>query len=144
MRKIEVVAAILTHQNRVFCAQRPNKGETALKWEFPGGKIEPGENPETALTREIFEELGVRIAIGNYLMTVAHRYLEFDLTMHVYWARILSGSIYLHEHLASNWLDSEELDSLDWAPADLPIVTKILEINAQNKETSPSPKPWAG
>ena len=127
MRDIEVVAAILIQDKRVFCAQRSNKGENASKWEFPGGKIETGESLEVALKREIQEELGVGIAVGNYLMTTHYQSNEFSLTMHVFWGTIIAGSIILNEHDAACWLTPDELDPLDWAPADLPVVKRVKE-----------------
>ncbi len=125
MKHFEVVAAILIDGDRVFCAQRKDMGEVARKWEFPGGKIEPGESHREALSREISEELSIEIAVGDFVTTVDHQYATFAITMHAYRATILSGEPTLSEHLDSRWLSREELSSVDWAPADLPIVERV-------------------
>lgn len=128
MKHFEVVAAILIDSNRVFCAQRKDAGEVAKKWEFPGGKIEMGENHQQALSREIAEELSVEIAVGDFVATVYHEYSTFAITMHAYLATVLFGELTLSEHLDSRWLSREELTSVDWAPADLPIVERVKEL----------------
>ena len=128
MKHFEVVAAILINGNRVFCAQRKDVGEVAKKWEFPGGKIEMGENHQQALSREIAEELSVEIAVGDFITTVYHEYSTFAITMHAYLATVLSGELTLSEHLDSRWLSRDELTSVDWAPADLPIVERVKDM----------------
>lgn len=128
MKQFEVVAAVLIMDNRVFCAQRKDSGETAKKWEFPGGKIEAGETPQQALAREIFEELSTKIAVGDFITTVNHQYNTFAITMHAYQCEILEGNLTISEHLDSRWLTREELASVDWAPADLPIVERVRDI----------------
>ncbi|XMB86583.1 (deoxy)nucleoside triphosphate pyrophosphohydrolase [Mycoplasmatota bacterium WC44] len=127
MKKIEVVAAIVLADNKVFCAKRANKGEIALKWEFPGGKIESGETNEDALIREIKEELNSEIEIKEYFMTIEHQYSTFHLTMHSYLCELLSGNLELSEHVDSCWSSKDDLDHLDWADADIPIVTKLKD-----------------
>ncbi len=122
MKHIEVVAAVIIQNGMAFAAQRNEKGEAGYKWEFPGGKTEPGESNQEALARELQEELGVETAIGDFVMTVNHQYQTFSLTMHCYRATIVSGTIKLAEHLDSRWLPKAELDSVDWAAADRPIV----------------------
>jgi 8-oxo-dGTP diphosphatase len=134
MRNIEVVAAIIVQNGLVFAAQRQPKGEVGLKWEFPGGKIEPDETAEAALVRELEEELGIQVAVNTFLMTVSHQYETFYLTMHCYLASIMVGSITLHEHLDSRWLSLDELDSVDWAPADVAVV-EHLKIHLDDIET---------
>jgi mutator protein MutT len=124
---IEVVAAVIERDGLILCAQRKDGGELARKWEFPGGKLESGESRQGALERELDEELAVRIETGAYLMSVQHRYADFSITMHAYLAAITEGDATLREHLAVRWLRRDELRTLDWAPADLPIVERLLE-----------------
>ncbi len=125
MKNIEVVAAVFIKDGKVFCAQRANKGLLPLKWEFPGGKIEENETKEEALIREIKEELHTDIKIERYLMTVKHQYETFFLTMHVYICSIINDKLVLTEHVDSKWLPKSELNSLDWAEADKPVVKKL-------------------
>ncbi|MCB9474366.1 MAG: (deoxy)nucleoside triphosphate pyrophosphohydrolase [Candidatus Delongbacteria bacterium] len=125
MQTIHVVAAVIVQNGTVFSAQRPDAGEAALKWEFPGGKIESGESHEAALIREIWEEFSVTITVGSRLMTVRHPYQSFLLVMHAYLATIVEGKIQPAEHLATRWLSHDEIQIVDWAPADLPIVAEI-------------------
>lgn len=128
MKKYEVVAAIFVEKGKVFCAQRANKGPLALKWEFPGGKVEANESRENALIREIKEELLTDIKVNQYLMTVEHQYETFFITMHAYLCSIINGELTLKEHVNSCWLSKDDLLSLDWAEADKPIVNKLIEI----------------
>ena len=128
MKHFEVVASVFIKDNRVFCAQRKDAGETARKWEFPGGKIETGETHQQALAREIAEELSAKITVGSFVTTVNHQYNTFAITMHAYQCSILEGNLTLSEHLDSKWLSRKELDSVDWAPADLPIVERVREL----------------
>ena len=95
--------------------------ETHFKWEFPGGKIEQGETREQALTREIWEEFGAKIEVGDFVTTVNHEYESFSITMHVFYCTLLEGRLNLKEHLDSKWLESGELMSVDWAAADAPV-----------------------
>mgnify|MGYP000745778138 CR=1 FL=1 len=126
MKCIEVVAAVFQDKNKnFFCARRGNSGELALKWEFPGGKIEKGESREEALIREISEELLVSISVDEYIMTVEHQYPSFLLTMHVFKCSIQYGSMKLTEHTDSKWLPASWLDEIDWAEADIPSIDKL-------------------
>lgn len=127
MKKIEVVAAVILKDNKVFSAQRADKGEVGLKWEFPGGKVEPGELGENAIIREIKEELDINILVSKYIMSTKHKYKSFEILMHAYLCEIDTGEIILKEHLDSRWLTIGELNSVDWAMADLPIVEKLKE-----------------
>ena len=153
MKQIEVVAAIIhDDEGRIFATQR-GYGDYKGGWEFPGGKIEAGETPEEALKREIWEELETKIVIERLVETVEWDYPElangrdrscpedskqalacprstaaFHLTMHCYWCRIESGSLTLKEHEAARWLaKDDELDSVDWLPADKIVVEKLLQ-----------------
>ena len=125
MKKIEVVAAIIVKEKKVFATQR-GYGEFKDGWEFPGGKIEPGESPEEALVREIREELDVDIKVGRLLETVEYNYPRFHLTMHCFICELLSEEIILKEHEDAKGLAEDELDSVDWLPADVSLIDKIF------------------
>ena len=125
MKQIEVVAAIIHDSDgRIFATQR-GYGDMKDGWEFPGGKMEPGESPEEALKREIFEELETKIQIERLVQTVEYDYPKFHLTMHCYLCSIESGSLTLKEHEAAKWLQLSDLDSVDWLPADRIVVEAI-------------------
>lgn len=124
MKTVEVVAAIITYNDRIFATQR-GYGEFKDGWEFPGGKIEPGETPQQALVREIREELDTEIEVGSLVETVEYDYPNFHLTMHCFLCTIRSGDLVLKEHEAAKWLTREELDSVDWLPADVKVVEKL-------------------
>ena len=122
MKQIEVVAAIIhDEEGRIFATQR-GYGEWKNWWEFPGGKMEEGETPEEALRREIWEELETRMVIERLVTTVEWDYPKFHLTMHCFWCSIESGSLTLNEHEAARWLSKDELDSVNWLPADRIVV----------------------
>lgn len=127
MKSIEVVAAIIIKDNQVFATQR-GYGEWKDWWEFPGGKIEPGECPQEALKREIKEELDAEISVGELLQTIDWDYPTFHLTMHCYICSLESESLHLNEHEASAWLTKDELDSIQWLPADITILDKISKL----------------
>lgn len=125
MKQIEVVAAIIhDEEGRIFATQR-GYGDYKDGWEFPGGKMEPGESPEEALRREIWEELETKIVVERLIQTVDYDYPKFHLTMHCFWCHIESGSLTLKEHEAAKWLSIEYLNSVDWLPADRIIVNKL-------------------
>jgi 8-oxo-dGTP diphosphatase len=125
MKVIEVVAAVIYKDGAYFTTQR-GYGEFEGMWEFPGGKIEPGESRDVALKREIQEELGVDIAIENLLCTTEYDYPSFHLTMHCYLCSIASGEIELREHKSARWLTAETLDSVEWLPADKDVIDKLI------------------
>ena len=129
MKTIEVVAAILRDGDRILATQR-GYGDWKDYWEFPGGKIEPGEGPEEALIREIREELGVRIAVEAYLTTVEYDYPAFRLHMRCYLARVAEGELTLREHEAARWLAKDELDDVAWLPADRTIIGRLKALQA--------------
>lgn len=126
MKTIKVVAAIIRDKDRIFATQR-GYGEFKDGWEFPGGKIEEGETPENALIREIREELDTEISVGEKITCVEYDYPKFHLSMDCFWAEIVSGDLVLKEHEAAKLLSREELDSVDWLPADLELIEKIKE-----------------
>lgn len=129
MKKIEVVAAILTHNEKILCAQRAeNKLDyISKKFEFPGGKIELGESKKEALKRELEEELSISPEINELFITVTHQYPDFELTMHTFMCNVDTKEITLNEHISSKWLKRDELLGLDWAAADIPIVEKLMQ-----------------
>ena len=127
MKQIEVVAAIIhDDEGRIFATQR-GYGDYKDGWEFPGGKMEPGETPEEALKREIWEELETKIVVERLVQTVEYDYPKFHLIMHCFWCHIESGSLILKEHEAARWLSPEQFYSVDWLPADLIVVKEQLE-----------------
>lgn len=126
MKNIEVAAAIITHSGRIFATQR-GYGEFKDGWEFPGGKMEPGETPQQALVREIQEELDTEIEVGELVETVEYDYPGFHLTMHCFLCTVRSGALVLKEHEAARWLTGEELDDVDWLPADVAVAEKLKE-----------------
>ena len=126
MKTIKVAAAIIIEDQKVFATQR-GYGDFKDGWEFPGGKLEPGEAPQQALKREIREELDTEIEVGERLYTVEYDYPNFHLSMDCFLCKILSGDLVLKEHEAAAWLTKEQLYSVDWLPADLDLIPKIEE-----------------
>lgn len=128
LRTIEVVAAIIRRGDRIFATQR-GYGEWKDYWEFPGGKVEPGESPVQALHREIREELDTEINVDEFLTTVEWDYPAFHLTMHCYMCSLLTEALHLNEHEDARWLGADELGSVNWLPADdrlLPLIGRNL------------------
>lgn len=123
-KHIEVVAAVICDGNRIFATQR-GYGEWKDWWEFPGGKMEAGEIPEEALRREIWEELETRIVVENLVETVEWDYPQFHLSMHCYLCHVESGHLELKEHEAAKWLNKDELENVNWLPADLKVIEKV-------------------
>ena len=126
MKQIEVVAAVILHEGRIFATQR-GYGEWKDWWEFPGGKMESGETPEEALKREIREELATDIGMDDLIETIEWDYPKFHLTMHCYWCHVEKGSLSLQEHEAAKWLGKDELLSVKWLPADIQLIDKIRD-----------------
>lgn len=126
MKTIKVTAAIIIHNNRVFATQR-GYGEFKDGWEFPGGKVEEGETSRTALVREIREELDTEIAVGELFDTVEYDYPTFHLSMDCFLCKVVSGKLVLKEHEDARWLSREQLNSVDWLPADIGLIRKLAE-----------------
>lgn len=125
MKTIEVVAAVIfDEQGRIFATQR-GYGDWKDWWEFPGGKIETGEQKDQALKREIREELDAEIEVGELLRTIDYDYPNFHLTMHCFKCQLADGHVTLLEHEAAKWLRPEELHSVKWLPADEEIIEEL-------------------
>lgn len=127
MKTIKVVAAVIIENDKVFATQR-GYGEFKGGWEFPGGKIEAGETPEEALVREIKEELDADIIVGDFLRKVEYDYPTFHLSMCCYLCKLKSDNVVLKEHEAATWLEKSKLDTVEWLPADLDVVSDVYKI----------------
>ena len=128
MKQIEVVAAVIRQGKRIFATQR-GYGDFKDWWEFPGGKMEPGESPQEALVREIREELDAEVEVGDLLRTVEYDYPAFHLTLHCFWCVLAGTGLHLNEHEAALWLSADELDTVRWLPADeelMPLIAAAL------------------
>ena len=126
MKTIRVTAAVIRKGDRVFATAR-GYGDYKGGWEFPGGKIEPGETPREALAREILEELDTDILVGDFIETIEYDYPSFHLSMDCFWCSIRSGSLTLREAEAARWLTADSLDSVNWLPADRSLIGKIRQ-----------------
>ncbi|MCQ2534875.1 MAG: (deoxy)nucleoside triphosphate pyrophosphohydrolase [Clostridia bacterium] len=124
MKTIKVVAAVIRDGDKIFATAR-GYGEHKGMWEFPGGKIEPGETPEAALKREILEELDTEIEVGDYITTIEYDYPSFHLSMECFWCTILKGNLVLKEAGDSKWLTSDTIRSVNWLPADIELINII-------------------
>ena len=121
---IKVVAAVIRRDGKVFATQR-GYGDYRDWWEFPGGKVEEGETPEEALVREIHEELDADITVDEYITTVEYDYPDFHLSMDCYWCSLKTEHLALLEHEAAKWLSIDDLDQVNWLPADIVAVNAI-------------------
>lgn len=139
MKTIEVAAAVIHDEGKILATQR-GYGDFKGGWEFPGGKIQPGESAEEAIVREIQEELQVCIRPEKLLTTVEYDYETFHLTMHCFLASIIKGEIQLIEHEAMRWLTSDQLESVDWLPADIAVVAQLKRILNQTRIDLSSPQ----
>lgn len=130
MKTIKVVAAVicdsLEKPNKIFATSR-GYGEFKGQWEFPGGKVEIGETTEEALRREIKEELDIIIKVGNLIDTIEYDYPKFHLSMDCFWCSVISGNIVLKEAEDAKWLSKNELNNVNWLPADREIIEKIID-----------------
>lgn len=128
LKTIEVVAAIIYHEDKILCVQRgENKYQyISHKFEFPGGKLEIGETKVDAIKREIFEELNMIIEIQEEFITVSHEYPDFKIIMHSFKCKCPNKELTLKEHIKKEWLSIDQLKKLDWAAADIPIVNKLM------------------
>ncbi len=126
MKTVKVAAAVIRKDNMILATER-GYGEFKDMWEFPGGKIEKGENGREALMREIKEELDTTIDVGEYIDTVEYDYPSFHLSMECYWCTVKEGKLTLLEHENAQWLDRDSLLSVEWLPADLEIIEKVKE-----------------
>lgn len=124
MKTVRVAAAIIHDGGRIFATQR-GYGTFKDGWEFPGGKIEPGETPREATAREIREELDTEIEVGELFDVVEYDYPDFHLTMYCFLCRVISGDLTLKEHEAARWLTKETLEQVEWLPADLDLIRKL-------------------
>lgn len=127
MKSIEVVAAVIVRGGRIFATQR-GYGDFKDFWEFPGGKIEAGESREDALKREIKEELDAEISVDSFLQTVEYDYPKFHLVLHCFLCSLKTKKVHLLEHESSKWLSADELDSVNWLPADNSVIQQLKQI----------------
>lgn len=130
MKTIKVVAAIICNdmerKSKIFATAR-GYGDLKGGWEFPGGKVEPGETPQQALKREIMEELSTEIKVGELIDTIEYDYPTFHLSMDCFWAEVVTGQLELKEAEAAKWLTKDQLECVAWLPADITLIDKIRQ-----------------
>src|SRR5699024_5534436 len=126
MKTIRVVAAVIRDKEKIVATAR-GYGEFKGQWEFPGGKVEPGETPQQALKREIMEELSTEIKVGELIDTIEYDYPTFHLSMDCFWAEVVTGQLELKEAEAAKWLTKDQLESVAWLPADITLIDKIRQ-----------------
>ena len=130
MKTMKVVAAIICNdmerKSKIFATAR-GYGDLKGGWEFPGGKVEPGETPQQALKREIMEELSTEIKVGELIDTIEYDYPTFHLSMDCFWAEVITGQLELKEAEAAKWLTKDQLESVTWLPADITLIDKIRQ-----------------
>lgn len=126
-KQIHVVGAVIVQDNKILCAQRGADQSLPLMWEFPGGKIQVGETPKEAIKREILEELKCEIEVGDQIENTVYEYDFGIVHLTTYYCELTAGTPLLTEHASIQWLPALQLDSLDWAPADIPAVEKIMK-----------------
>ena len=124
LKTIRVVAAVIRCEDKIFATAR-GYGEFKGQWEFPGGKIEPGETPQQALVREIKEELETDIKVGELIGTIEYDYPAFHLSMDCFWCEVIEGKLVLKEAEDAKWLSKDELDSVQWLPADITLIERL-------------------
>lgn len=124
MKTVRVVAAVIKDKDKIFATQR-GYGDFKGGWEFPGGKIEEGETPQEALKREIVEELDTEISVGDLIDTIEYDYPTFHLSMDCFWCEVISGNLELKEHKSAKWLTKDNLDSVEWLPADISLIESV-------------------
>ncbi|RXJ02767.1 8-oxo-dGTP diphosphatase MutT [Anaerobacillus alkaliphilus] len=128
MKAINVVGAVIQNeQGEILCALRSSTMSMPNLWEFPGGKIKEGEAPEEALVREIQEELGCRLQVGELVANIVHEYPTIKVRLLTYHAKIIEGEPKALEHAELRWVSKDHLTSIEWAPADLPTVARVVE-----------------
>lgn len=128
MKTVKVVAAVICDsikEKKMIFATARGYGESKGQWEFPGGKIEPGETPQEALVREIKEELDTLISVGDLIDTVEYDYPSFHLSMDCFWCEVIEEELKLLESEDAKWLNKGELDSVQWLPVDITLISKV-------------------
>jgi mutator protein MutT len=130
LSELKVTAALISVHGRLFIAQRPPTKRFGLLWEFPGGKVEPGERLEDSLVREINEELCWEIAVGKLFRRLRYNYSDFSIDLHAFWCSVTQGSLCLREHVAYHWAQIEELKHFNFTTADQQLVCHLEELNS--------------